>query len=389
MVTAAPARTMRAAALVDVGRMELRDVPVAAPGPREVLLRVAAVGLCGTDFHIFAGEGNYHTDASGRPIPLSVEPQILGHEIVGIVEEAGADVADLRPGDRAIVDQGRNCMSAGRPLCEYCATGDSHQCAQYAEHGITGLPGGLAEFVTLPGVNALKVEGGLPDHELAVAEPLACVVHAVDLMERAAARYVLRATDETRIRTVLIFGAGPAGLLFTQYLRAGIGFQGTIIVAEPNPLKRDLAARFGATTVDPSSVNLIEAVADLTGGRRAECVIDAAGAGPIFALFPSVLRKQGTLMLYGHGHAGADLTVLNGVQFLEPVMVSPAGGSGGFGPDGRPMTHRRALELMMDGKVQAAPLITHRYTSLEEVPAAFAGAHRAPDYVKGVVVLAT
>lgn len=389
MVTAAPARTMRAAALVDVGRMEVRDVPVATPGPREVLLRVAAVGLCGTDFHIFAGEGNYHTDASGRPIPLTVEPQILGHEIVGIVEEAGADVADLRPGDRVIVDQGRNCMSAGRPLCEYCATGDSHQCAQYAEHGITGLPGGLAEFVTLPGVNALKVQGTLPDHELAVAEPLACIVHAVDLMERAAARYVLRAADETRVRTVLIFGAGPAGLLFTQYLRAGIGFQGTIIVAEPNPLKRELAACFGATTVDPSSVNLIEAVADLTGGRRAECVVDAAGAGPIFTLFPSVLRKQGTLMLYGHGHAGADLTVLNGVQFLEPVMVSPAGGSGGFGPDGRPLTHRRALELMLDGKVQAAPLITHRYTSLEQVPAAFAGAHRAPDYVKGVVVLAT
>jgi len=380
-------QSMRAAVLTDVARMELQAVPVRPPGLHDVLVRVRAVGLCGTDFHIFEGHSNYHTDERGVPIPLRAAPQILGHEIVGIVEEAGGDVLGLRPGDRVIVDQGRNCVSAGRPLCEYCASGDSHQCVQYAEHGITGPPGALAEFVTLPGVNALRVEGALPHHELAVTEPLACIVHAVDLLERAAARYSLRGAGDRRARSVLIFGAGPAGLLFTQYLRVGVGFDGTIVVSEPNQLKRELAARFGATTIDPSSENLAEAIDELTGGRRAECVIDAAGAGPVFAQIPSVLRKQGTLMLYGHGHAGADLTVLNAVQFLEPTMVSPAGASGGFDADGRPATHRRALSLMLDGSVQAAPLITHRYTALEQVPAAFAGAHRAPDYVKGVVEL--
>ena len=134
---------MRAAVLVDVGRIELRDVPCEDPGPRDVLVRVTAVGLCGTDFHIFAGHANYNRDERGRPIPLAREPQILGHEVAGVVEAAGASVRDLRPGERVVIDQGRNCVSAARsPLCEYCATGDSHQCESYREHGITGLPGG-------------------------------------------------------------------------------------------------------------------------------------------------------------------------------------------------------------------------------------------------------
>src|SRR4029078_13539181 len=100
-------------------------------------------------------------------IPLSEEPQILGHEIAGIVEDVGRDVVDLRPGDRVVIDQGRNCVSERRsPLCEYCTTGDSHQCALYREHGITGLPGGFAEYLTRPAGNALSPA---PDLELGAA----------------------------------------------------------------------------------------------------------------------------------------------------------------------------------------------------------------------------
>jgi L-iditol 2-dehydrogenase len=380
---------MRAAVLADVGRLEMRDVPLVPPGPGEVLLRVAAVGLCGTDFHIFSGHGNYHTDDQGRPIPLSRSPQILGHEFVGIVEEAGSGVLDLAPGDRVVVDQGRNCMSAGRvPLCEYCSTGDSHQCAFYAEHGITGLPGALAEFITMPAVNAIKVDPSLPLVDAAMTEPLGCIVHSCDLVSRFEARYRIReANANHRVRTILIFGGGPAGLLFTQYLRSGLGFDGLIIVSDPNPLKRRLAEEVGATAFDPSSHDLSGAVQELTEGRRAEYVIDASGAGQIFHDMPRVLRKQGTVLLYGHGHTGVDLSVLNNLQFLEPLLVSPVGASGGFEPDGRPTTYRRALGLLETGRVKVGSFITHRYTSLEDVPAAFAGAWKADDYVKGVVEL--
>ena len=88
---------MKAAVLVDVGRIELRDVPCEDPGPRDVLVRVTAVGLCGTDFHIFAGHANYNRDERGRPIPLAREPQILGHEVAGVVEAAGRACAICDP----------------------------------------------------------------------------------------------------------------------------------------------------------------------------------------------------------------------------------------------------------------------------------------------------
>ena len=144
---------MRAVVLTGVNRLELRDVPSPSPRAHEVRVRVAAVGLCGTDLHIVAGHANYNRDASGRVIPFAEEPQILGHEIAGVVEDVGRDVADLGAGERVIIDQGRNCVSERRsPLCEFCSTGDSHQCELYREHGITGLPGGFAEYVTVPAV---------------------------------------------------------------------------------------------------------------------------------------------------------------------------------------------------------------------------------------------
>ena len=396
---------MRAAVLVDVGRIEVREVPRTPPGPRDVVLRVAAVGLCGTDVHLFLGHGNYNFDERGRPVPLAVQPQILGHEIVGVVEEVGREVRDpsassgqrLRPGDRVIVDQGRSCVSVGRsPACEYCATGDSHQCEHYGEHGITGLPGGFAEFFTIPAPNAVRVESALAAEELALTEPLGCVVHATDLLARTPARYTLpdRAGGGgggggggRPVRCALVCGAGPAGLLFIQYLRNVVGFDGLLLAVEPNARKRALAERFGAETIDPSAEDLVAAVRERTAGRRAELLVEATGSGPLFATIPGLLRKQGTALLYGHGHHGVDLGVLNQVMFLEPTLVSPIGASGGHEPDGRPSTYLRALRLIERGTIDVASLITHRYPSLDAVPAALAGDYRAPDYVKGVVIL--
>ena len=195
----------------------------------------------------------------------------------------------------------------------------------------------------------------LPIVDAAFTEPLACIVHSCDYVGRFEARYRIRdASPNHRVRTILIFGGGPAGLLFTQYLRAGLGFDGQIIVSDPNPLKRQLAQDVGATPFDPSSGDLSEAVHELTEGRRAEYTIDASGAGPIFRDMPRVLRKQGTVLLYGHGHAGVDLSVLNNVQFLEPSLLSPVGASGGFEPDGRPTTYRRALGLLETGRVKSS-----------------------------------
>jgi threonine dehydrogenase-like Zn-dependent dehydrogenase len=380
---------MRAAVLHDVGRMTIRDIDRPVIGPPDVLIRVTAVGLCGTDFHIFDGHGNYHTDRRGQPIPLTVHPQILGHEIAGVIAEAGSDVHDLAAGDSVIVDQGLNCLSRARqPRCEYCASGDSHQCEHYAEHGITGLPGGLADYIAVPAVNAVKREATLPDEEAALAEPLACIIHSWNAVLRTPARYAVGAADaDVRVRTVLVAGAGPAGLLFIQYLRSVVGFDGLLLASEPDPQKRALAASFGAEPIDPGAGHVADAVLERTSGRRVECLIDASGSGRVFVDMPGLIRKQATVLLYAHGQSGVDLGVLNAIQFKEPALVASVGASGGFDPDGRPIVYREALRLLEAGRIRVKPFITHRYQALEAVPDAFAGAHREPGYVKGVAVL--
>jgi threonine dehydrogenase-like Zn-dependent dehydrogenase len=350
-------------------------------------VRVEAVGLCGTDLHIVAGHANYNRDALGRPRPLATHPQILGHEIAGVVAEVGSEVRDVAVGRRVIVDQGRTCVSERRtPLCEYCESGDSHQCEYYREHGITDLPGGFAESITVPSSNVVLVNSSINPECAALSEPLGCVIHSMDMVNRAPARYGLSSSSRQRARTMLVCGGGPAGLLFVQFLRAVAKYDGVLLVSEPNAMKRALAERWGAETLDPNSGNLTEQIRDRTVGRGIEMLVEASGSGDVFGAIPGLVRKQGTILLYGHGHAGVDLSVMNPVQFLEPTLVSPAGASGGHDDAGRPVTYERALRLIEDGTVDVAPLITHRYNSLDAVPAAFAGDHRRPDYVKGVVL---
>ncbi len=377
---------MRACLLTAPEHLEIHHLPDPEPGPREILLRVEAVGICGTDFHIWSGAANYNLDHGGRPIPLDEQPQVLGHEIVGEVVAAGPE-ADIQLGQRVVVDQGRNCRSEGRdPPCEYCRSGASHQCDFYREHGISGLPGGMAEYLAVPALNAVPAADTEPARA-ALVEPLACVLHAVDMLREAGGRYRLDALDaDCRVRTILVCGGGPGGLFFVQVLRRVLGFPGRIVVSEPDARKRATAATLGAETVNPLATPLFQALKELTGGRQAELVVEATGSGPLFLEIPGLLRKQGTLILYGHGHAGVGLGALNGIQWREPTLVSPIGASGGFDADGRPAVYRRALELIREGVVDLEPIITHRYQGLEELPRAFRE-HRQPGYIKGVALL--
>ncbi len=374
---------MKASVLCDVHRLEVRDVPRPAISPYEVLIRVAAVGLCGTDAHIFAGHANYNTNEYGHAIAVALQPQILGHEITGAIEEVGRAVEDLHEGDRVVVDQGLNCVSRRREiLCEYCGTGNSHQCEFYREHGITGLPGGLAEFIAVPAVNAVKITAPLDPEIAALVEPLGCIIHSSEMVAK------MRA--ERRVRSVLICGAGPAGLLFTQYLRNVLGYEGFLLVSDPNARKRQLAKQLGAdVAIDPVGVDLVEVVHEHTGGKGVEYLIEASGSGEVFRYMPGLICKQATVLLYGHGHTGTDLSVLSSILFKEPVLVSSVGASGGFEKDGRPAVYTRALNLIEQDWIDITPLITHRYTTFADVEKALSRDIHSEDYVKGVVVLNT
>src|SRR5579871_4262062 len=237
---------MKACVLYDVGHLEVRELARPAISANDVLLEVAAVGICGTDTHIFAGHANYNVDSSGQKIPLTSQPQILGHEICGRIVEVGANARGLRTGQVVVVDQGLNCWSHQKQeLCAYCRSGDSHQCDYYGERGITGLPGALAEFIAVPWNNVIPLNSDLSPTEAALTEPLGCIIHSSEMVARAASRYRLQESSAANaVRTILVCGAGPAGLLFIQYLRRVLGYEYLLLVSEPNQRKAQLAKQF-------------------------------------------------------------------------------------------------------------------------------------------------
>jgi threonine dehydrogenase-like Zn-dependent dehydrogenase len=377
---------MKAVLLTDVERLVVENISDPEAPADEVLIGVRAVGVCGTDLHIYQGHGNWAFDAQGRAIPLSVRPQILGHEFSGEILQVGRGVKDLVPGDRVLCDQGRNCVSEARwPRCEYCLSGDSHQCKYYGEHGITGLQGAMAEYIAMPAVNCLKIPEGMGLELGALVEPLGCIIHSSDWVDRAHARYTFAGPEP--IRNILIFGAGPAGLLFLQYLRNVKQFAGLILVADLREQNLRLVEAFGGTPVNAACDNLLMAVTERTKGERAHYVIDACGSADIYRQIPGVLRKQGTLLIYGGGHKGHDFSILDPILFLEPTLVASVGASGGFDADGRPTTYRRALELVSSGKIKVSPFITHRYHGLDKIHLAFERDFQRENYIKGVLSL--
>lgn len=382
-------RMMNASVLSAPRQLSVEEVPFPAMGSHDALIKVSAVGLCGSDYHIYTGEANYNVDERGLPISLSDHPQILGHEVTGVIEALGSEVTDLERGDRVVIDQGLSCVSEAREhLCEYCATGFSHQCEWYREFGITGLPGGLADFMAVPAVNLVKIESDRSASEVVMTEPLACVLHALDSVLATDSRYRFDATDEARrIRCALICGAGPAGILMVQVLRKLIGYEGELLVSEPNPIKREIARAHGATTIDPSSESLIERVLEVTSGRRVEFFADASGYGGLFEEIPAVVRIQGTVLMYAHGHGGTGLEVMNAIQFREPTILSPCGASGGFDDDGRPSIYRRALRLIEDGTVEVSTVVSHVQRGLDSVAGGFSSVYGSDDYVKAVTLL--
>jgi L-iditol 2-dehydrogenase len=377
---------MKALVLEDVARFAVREMPAPAVNARDVLIRIGAVGICGTDLHIFNGFANYNRDQNGYQIPLTQAPQILGHEFCGVVEVVGKDVTKFKPGDRVIADQVLNCHSKRRaPLCGYCETGDSHQCAYLDELGITGLPGAFADLVSISEPNVLLLPAGVPVTKGAIIEPLACVLHSSDRMERSWNRYDF--DGKYRIRNILITGAGPSGLLFIQYLRNVKRFDGQIFVADMRASRLALAEKLGSTPLDVRAVDLASEIRKRTNGELIHYWIDASGAGPVFDLPPLVLRHQATFLFYGSGHTGRDVGCLVPFQFMETNIVTSCGASGGFEADGTPVVYRRSMEYVRDGLIDAEPLLTHQYARLSELQQASQVDSLGDDFIKGAWIV--
>ncbi len=378
------ARIHQALVLEDVRKFALRELPVPTPGNREVLIRVGTVGICGTDLHIFHGLANYCRDSRGLPIPLARKPQVLGHEFCGSVAAVGISVRRCKVGDLVAVDQFLSCASLNRPArCEYCESGDTHQCEFGQELGITGPPGAFSQFVAVPETNVLVLPPQFDVAKGALIEPLGCVIHACNRLENAGTRYSFNGRH--RIRRMLILGLGPSGLLFIQYLRNVLGFDGDLFAADLQETKLELAARFGASPVNVRKQDLVSEIQTKTSSGKLHCLIEATGSGSAFDVMPALLRRQATVLFYGAGHAGRDIGCLTPFQAAEIHLVTSGGASGGFDSDGNPSTYRTAMQAIHEGRIEVNPLISHRYRQLADLQQAFEQDFRRPEYIKGIL----
>ena len=322
--TATPTRTtMRAAVLVDVARIEVRDVPVQRPAPHEVLVRVEAVGLCGTDLHIVGRPRELqHATITATSCRCTVAPQILGHEIAGVVEEIGSAVSDdlaRRPGDRRSGAHVRE--RAPRPAMRVLRTGDSHQCEHYAEHGITGLPGGFAEWSPFPAVNTVRVTSGLPAEHAALAEPLGCIVHSSEMISprrralsagpaRRGARRSLDPRSAAADRPACCSCSISATCLHFDGAAAAQRAERHQASARRAVRRGDDRSLAASTSSRPCGANAGTSRGAAHRGHRVRARCSAAS--------PALVRKQATVLLYGHGHSGVDL------ERAEPRAVSRA-----------------------------------------------------------------
>ncbi|MFN8123973.1 MAG: alcohol dehydrogenase catalytic domain-containing protein [Thermoleophilia bacterium] len=314
---------MRAAMYHGEGRVEIVELPVPAIGPGELLVRVAACGICGSDLM------TWYQDPRA--------PLVLGHEPVGVVEAAG-EGAPFAPGDRVFVHHHVPCMT-----CARCRAGLHTLCDTFRATRID--PGGLAELIRVPAENArldvLAVPEGMDDVTATFIEPLGCILRG----QRAAG-----VGPGTRVAVV---GAGSMGLLEIMAARA-LGAP-AVVAVEPQEHRAAMARDAGALV--PGGV---DAARQALGGDGAEVVFVTTTSAAAIDAGLRLAAPGGTVQLFAPPRPGTPVPVDLGAVWFREVSITSTYSAG-------PFDTREALELLASGAVDAAPMVTHR------VPLAEAG----------------
>ncbi|MBP1804333.1 zinc-dependent alcohol dehydrogenase family protein [Rubellimicrobium aerolatum] len=327
---------MQAGRLIEVGQFEVMEVPEPVPAPGEVLVRVAAAGICGTDRHLLRGEF------------LGTPPVVLGHEFSGVVEALGEGVTGLQVGDRVACDPNIACGA-----CPSCLRGRINLCERLVAVGVN-RDGGFAELCAFPAHRAVPLPAGLGLREAALSEPLACCLHALDI---AAPRPGERA---------IILGGGVIGLLCLQLCRlAGA----EVLLVTRSPDRRRIAEGLGARTV---------ALAEEARGvwpRGADLVLECAGVAETVAESPRLAARGGRVVIVGVLARGETVAIEPFDLLVREVDLRMAFVN--------PFTQGRAVQLLASGAIEADPLIT-REVGREELPGLLA-ARPGPSEVKVLV----
>lgn len=326
---------MKAALFTAPNEMVMTEVPTPEAGPGELLVRVRAATVCGTDIRIYRGK---KTKGVRRP-------SVIGHEFAGDVVALGAGVQDFAVGDRVSVEPVIPCHK-----CAYCKNGMENLCANRTAIGYE-FEGAYAEFVRIPatavaGGHVYKLSDKLAYEHAALAEPLGCCLNGQENAQ-------VSLGD-----VVLILGAGPIGLMHVQLAKAAGARQ--VIVSEPAEHRRNMAGALGATLlVDPLSEDLEATVKAATDGLGADVCIVAIGVPALASQALGLVRKGGRVNLF----AGFTKDVLssmdvNLIHYNELVVT----GSSAL----TRFHYEQALGLIESGAVKVKELITHSFP-LEQI----------------------
>lgn len=344
---------MKALLLSKYSHLELTEVPVPQPGPSEVLVRVAACGICGSDVHGYDG-------STGRRIP----PLVMGHEAAGTIAAIGSNVNELSVGDRVTLDSTVYCDS-----CSYCRSGLVNLCDRREVLGVScgdyRRAGAFAEFVLAPAHIAYRLPDNLTFAEAALLEAVAVAMHAVSL------------APLSPEGTALVIGAGTIGLLIQQALRvAGCT---RIFVADVDPGRMDLSRSLGADAVVTGGSNLVPQIQYLTNGAGVYVVLEAVGAEATVLDAIDSVRKGGTVVLVGNVSPEVGLPLQKVVS--RQIRLQGSCASAGEYP--------QAIQNLSSGAIRVKPLIT-AIAPLAEGPQWFARLHaREPNLLKVVLTPGT
>jgi erythritol/L-threitol dehydrogenase len=318
----------------------LERVPRPTAGPREVIIRVDAAGICGSDAKCYAGGEMFWGGAD----PWVKAPVVPGHEFFGTVVELGDGAEQhhgVSLGEKAIAEQIRPC-----DRCRFCERGQYWMCQVHDIHGFQGevADGAWAQFMRFGSTARVhRMPDDISDEAGVLVEPLACAIHGVN-------RADVQLGD-----TVVLAGAGPIGLLMLQVLR--LRSPRTIIVSDARADRLELAAQLGAdVTVDVSQTDLDTVVRQLTDGYGCDVFIEATGHPSAVEQGLQVLRRLGRMVVYGVFGAPTtvDWSVIGDRKELD-VLGAHLG----------PYSYPTAIAYLADGTIDAGRLVTHRYP-LEE-----------------------
>ena len=334
--TAAAPDTMRAARLHGIRDIHIDRVPRPTPGPGEVLLKMAAVGVCGSDVH-------YYLDG-GIGDAVVTAPITMGHEPSAYVAGLGAGVEELEIGQLVAIEPAIPCGH-----CEMCLTGHPNLCPNVRFCGTPPIDGVFSEYAVMPAENCVPLPEGFSPVEGALLEPLGVAIHTVDLSHIRVAQ------------TVVVLGAGPIGLLIAAVARAAGA--GQILMTEPIPERRAFALDFVADAVfDPSEQDVVAEVLRATNGRGVDIAFEAAGALDTPQNGVDMLRPGGTLVLCGIPSGEDRLTLTASSTRRKGLTIKMV----------RRMkfVYPRGILMVQRGMVDLKAIATH-FVSLDEIPQAF------------------